>query len=166
MAVRNGTSIRADALSIYLEKCYNEFAPKLFALLYSDSSKVTAKAMENYVLRCKNAPAVKARNANALASHTGMRLGSGMCRIQHLGNTISCNLAQAYILTTTDDIGAASTMVQTMTQSGAKLNGDVEVAGRSKRFNKYLTENRDRLSQVTEQLCESNKLFSFSFSFF
>lgn len=166
LAVRNGTAIRADALSIYLEKCYKEFAPQLFALLYTDSSKVTAKAMENYVLRCKDAPSVKAKNAHALASHTGMRLGTGMCRILHLGNTISCNLAQAYILTTTDDIGAASLMVQTMSQSGTKLNADVDVAGKSKRFNKYLTENRDRLSKVTEQLCEDNKLFSFSFSFF
>ena len=166
MAVRNGTAIRSDALSIYLEKCYQDYSPKLFALLYSDSSKVTAKAMENFVLRCKDSSAVKAKNAYALASHTGMKLGSGTCRIQHLGNMVSCSLAQAYILTTTDDISGASAMVQTMTQSGVKLSTDIEVAGRSKRFNKYLNENRDRLSKVTEQLCEDNKLFSFSFSFF
>lgn len=165
LAVRNGTTIRADALSIYLEKCASQFAPELFALLYSDSSKVTAKALENYVLRCKDNPSVKAKNAYALASHTGMRLGSGMCRIRHLGNSISCSLAQAYILTTTDDIGAASLMVQAMAQSGVKLGAEIEVGGRGKRFNKYVAENRERLSKVTEQLCESNKLFSFSLFF-
>ena len=165
LAVRNGTDIRSDALSIYLEKCSSQFAPELFALLYSDSSKVTAKALENYVLRCKDSPLVKAKNAYALASHTGMRLGSGTCRIQHLGNGISCSLAQAYILTTTDDIGAASQMVQTMVQSGVKLGAEIEVGGKGKRFNKYVAENRERLSKVTEQLCEDNKLFSFSLFF-
>jgi hypothetical protein len=66
LAVKNGTALRADALSIYLEKCHKEFSSKIFAALYRDGSSVTAKALENYVLYCADAPGAKAANALAL----------------------------------------------------------------------------------------------------
>lgn len=163
LAVRNGTSIRADALSIYLERCSGSFSPKLFALLYQNGSTVTAKAMENYILRCPDDPAVKAKNGAVLASRTGMSLGSGNCTVNHLGNRVTCSLAQAYLLTTTDDYGSASRMIQAMTGSGTRLNTEIQVGGKGKRFSKYLSENRGSLSQVTEQISQDNRLFSWLF---
>ena len=160
MAVKNGTALRADALNIYLENCAANFEPKLFALLYRDSSKVSPKAMENYVLRCKDAPAVKAKNAAALARNTGMSLGSTGCTVRHLGSRISCSLAQGYLLTTGDDIHQATAMIASMTGAGTKLNTPITVDGVSKKINKYVLDNRSRLSPVTEQLCQENRLFS------
>jgi len=162
LAVKNGTALRADALSIYLEKCPDRFSPQVFAALYKDASSVSNKALENYVLFCKDAPAVKAENALALARRTGMSLGASSCVVTHLGVRISCTLAQAYILTTKDEIGLADRMVTAMTQSGTRLNTDVRTAGRTYKFNKYLNENKEQLSDVTTQLCQQRRLFAFS----
>ena len=160
LALKNGTALRADALSIYLERCADTFEPMLFALLYRNASSVTQKALENYVLKCQDSPAVKVKNAAALARHTGMSLGSGSCTVRHLGNKISCTLAQAYLLTTGDDIALASNMVQAMVDSGTRLGGNITVGGISKKINKYVLDNRSRLSPVTEQLCQDHRLFS------
>lgn len=160
MAVKNGTALRADALSIYLERCADQFSPDLCALLYSDASTVTQKALENYVLRCRDSAAVKVRNAAALARRIGMSFGSTNSNVRHLGNSITCSLAQAYILTTDDDIGLGSRMINAMTESGTKLNSNIQVNGSSKKFSKYIQENRNRLSPVAEQLCQDNRLFS------
>lgn len=160
LALKSGTALRADALSIYLERCADRFAPEVFALLYRDSSSVTQKAMENYVLKCKDAPGVKVRNATALAKHTGMSLGSGNCSIRYMGSQITCSLAQAYILTTEDDITLASAMVQAMTDSGTKLASMIQVDRMPKKFSKFVQEKRSNLSPVAEQLCQNNRLFS------
>lgn len=160
LAVKNGTLLRADALSIYLERCAEQFSPQLFALLYKDASSVTQKALENYVLRCNDSPAVKVRNAGAMASCMGIRFGSSGCTVRYEGNAVSCQLLQAYILTTKDDIALASAMVQAMTDSGTRLNADIQVDRRTKKFSKYVSEKRGALSPVAEQLCRENRLFS------
>lgn len=160
MALKNGTVLRADALSIYLERCADKFEPMLFALLYRSASSVTQKALSNYVLKCQDSPAVKVKNAAALARHTGMSLGSGECHIRHLGNKVACSLAQAYLLLTRDDIRLASEMVQAMVDSGTRLSGNILVNGVSKKINRYVLDNRSSLSPVTEQLCQDHRLFS------
>lgn len=160
MALKSGTALRADALSVYLERCSSQFAPELFALLYRDSCSVTQKALENYVLQCKDSPVVKVQNAYALAKRTGMSFGSTNCNVTHLGNKITCSLAQAYILTTSDDITLASRMVQSMVESGTKLSTTIQADKMQKKFNKYVQEKRSQLSAVAEQLCQDNRLFS------
>lgn len=160
MALKSGTLLRADALSTYLERCYKTFEPQLFALLYRDSAKISQKALENYVLWCKDSPAVKVKNAQVLAKAIGAPLGSGSCRIQFQGSAISCSLAQAYILLTEDDVAMAAAMVQSMTNAGVKLASPVEVDGISKKFNKFVQEKRSQLSKVAEEICQNHRLFS------
>lgn len=160
LAVRKGTALRADALSCYLETCAGSFSPQLFALLYSDSCSVTQKAMENYVLLCGDSPAVKAKNARVLASRMGIPLGSTLCQIRHNGSRLNCLLAHAYMLTTKDPANVASAMVQTMVDAGTRLNSDIQVDGRTKKFGKYVTENKEGLSNVARQLCQEQRLFA------
>lgn len=162
LAVKNGTALRSDALSTYLERCPDRFSPQVFALLFKDASSVTTKALENYVLRCADAPAVKANNALTLASRMGISLGASACTVRFQGCQLSCSLAQAYLLTTGDDIALAGRMIGAMTGSGTKLNTDVKVDGRNLRFNKFLNEKKNSLSPVALQLCQENRLFSFS----
>ena len=162
MAMQNGTMLRADALSNYLEKCADDFSPQLFRLLYTEGSSVSAKALENYVLRCKDTPAEKLNNTIALGRRTGVGLGASRCAVRHLGNNVVCTLVQAYILTTTDECKQADRMVQVMATSGTRLNMDIQVSGREMKFGKYLNENKNQLSPVTRQLCQDYKLFSFS----
>ena len=159
-ALQSGTALRADALSLYLEKCPRDFSSELFGALYMESSSISAKALENYVLICRDDPSVKVQNANALAYHTGIGLGSTNCSIYHNGSRISCTLAQAYILKTEDDLPLASQMVRCMTDNGAKLAAPIQVDGLQKKFSKYVQEKRTQLSSVSEQICQDNRLFS------
>lgn len=160
LAMKNGTALRADALSIYLEQCADRFSPELFALLYTGSGSVTQKAIENYVLHCKDSPAVKVQNASALARNTGLSLGSGSCTLLHQGKSLRCSLAQAYLLTTDDDVSVASRMLTAMTESGTKLTTVIQVNHMPKKFSKYVQEMRSQLSPVAEQLCQEHRLFS------
>lgn len=160
LAMKNGTSLRADALSIYLERCSDQFHPELFSLLHKENSTVTQKALENYVLRCSDSPAVKVQNASVLARNTGMSLGSGSCSIVYQGSSITCSLAQAYLLTTGDDPILASGMLRAMTDSGTKLATVIQVNYLPQKFNKYVQEMRSQLSPVAEQLCQEYRLFS------
>jgi len=159
-AIRSGTILRADALSLYLENCPLDFSPELFALLHKEGSSISAKALENYVLLCRDDPAVKVQNALTLARHTGIGLGSTSCSILHMGHRISCTLAQAYILKAEDDLAVASRMVRCMTENGAKLSTPMQVDGAQKKISKYVQENREQLSGVSSQLCQEHRLFS------
>lgn len=162
-ATRNGTMLRADALSVYLEKCAGDFSSQLFGFLYQHGNgSVSAKALENYVLRCRERPEEKLKTVVVLGRRTGVSLGASQCTVHHLGNSICCSLAQAYILTTTDEPRYASQMVQTMTIAGTRLNTDIQVSGRDMKFGKYLNETKNQLSPVTRQLCQDFKLFGMS----
>ena len=165
LAVKNGTVLRADALSSYLETCSGSFSPQLFALLYSDSCSVTQKAIENYVLICQDSPAVKARNACALASRMGIPLGSTLCQVRHNGSSLNCLLAHAYLLTTKEPINVASAMLQSMVDAGTRLNTDIQADGKAKKFSKYVTENKAALSDTAQQLCQEHRLFARFFGF-
>lgn len=160
-ATRNGTILRADALSVYLEKCAGDFSPQLFRALYTEGSSVSAKALENYVLYCPGQPEEKLRNAVALGRRTGAGLGGARCTVRHLGGNVTCTLAQAYILTTKEEPRHAAQMVQAMAAS-TRLNADIQVSGRDMKFGRYLNENKSQLSPVTRQLCQDFKLFGMS----
>lgn len=163
-AVRSGTVLRADALSTYLEKC-TTFSPQIFALLYKDASSVSRKAIENYVLHCSDSPAVKANNAKTLAARMGVPLGSTECTFSFAGSSIRGQLGHCYILTTGDPINLMDAMVSAMLQSGMQLNTTIRVDGKDKKFGKYVTEVRGRLSEGAEKICQENRLFSRLFGF-
>lgn len=160
MALKNGSVLRSDTLSTYLETCSDRFNPKMFALLTASPFTVSNKALEHYVLRCPDSPAVKAANACALAKQTGFPLGSTACSVTHQGSVVKCSLAQAYILTTRDDPAAAARMVQAMADSGTRLNSEINVSGKVKKFSRYAQEQREALSPTAQALCQEHRLFS------
>ena len=164
-ALKNGSSMRADGLSMYLEQCAEQFAPELCALLYRDYSTVSRKALENYVLICRDSPGVKVSNAWELGRRSADLFGSSPCRIQYCGWELDCSLAQAYLLTTGDEPGVASEMLTAMTGCGTRLNTAVRVDGVEKRFSRFVQENRELLSPTAEQLCQEYRLFSWFSSF-
>ena len=166
LANRNHGNLRADALSVYLENCIDRFSPLIFGALYRDSSTVSPKALQNYVLGYRDCEGAKVRNAVSLSKHTGMALGASACDIRYGSGVLKCNLAQAYILVTSDPLTVAQSMVEEMERAGAKLGADIYVGGSSVKFRKYLNENKDRLSETALKICEEKRLFSFSlFSF-
>lgn len=157
---KNGTVLRSDAVGTYLERCADTFDHDLFAALYRSNAVVSPKALENYVLVCDDFPHEKAETAFELSRAMSASFGSTDCRIKFRGSKISCSLAQAYILLTEDNASLAADMLQRMTNSGTKLTTTIVVDGISKKFNKFVQENRAQLSPVAEELCQIHRLFS------
>lgn len=156
---RNGCRLRADALSVYLEKCASDFQEELFAYLFNRTTMVSERALTNYILFCACNPSTKAQNAQELSKKQATPFGTSMCQIVHSSHRISCNLAQGYLLTTEDPYETASALLSMMSRS-SRLTEDVEVDGRTTRMKKYVKENRGSLSPLAAQLCEDYKLFS------
>ena len=156
---QNGCQLRADALSVYLENCAADFQEALFAYLFERTSMISERALSNYVLCCARTSAVKAQNAQALSEKQAMPFGAAACQVAHLSHRVSCNLAQAYLLTTQDPYETASALLGMMA-GGSKLAADITVDGRTARLKKYVKENRSALTPLTAQLCEDYKLFS------
>ena len=154
---RNGCRLRTDALSVYLEKCASDLQEELFVYLFGQTAMVSEKALSNYVLTASHS--AKARNAQALAEKQATPFGASMCQVVHLSHRVACNLAQGYLLTTTDPYETACDLLGAMSGS-SKLTADIEVDGRTMRMKKYVKENRGGLTPLTAQLCEDYKLFS------
>lgn len=163
-AIRGGTRMPHDALSIYLEQCGKTGCyPALMGLLHVPGGRISAEALNNYVLYSQDDGAVKARNALVFAEQSGLPFGSTTCRVTHLGRVITCNLLQGYVLTTDDPEPVATQLVGAMLQARTKLNPQINAGGVNMTFKKYAQENRDRLSALTTLLCEDNKVFSLFF---
>lgn len=156
---KNGCTVRADALSVYLERCCGSYSEALFAYLFEKTSSISERALANFVLRCAGESAAKARNAATLAARQAAPFGTSVCQIVHLSHRVSCNLMQAYLLTTADPYETSSALLQAMSAS-ARLAGEIQVDGSTVRLKKYVKENRGSLTPLTEQLCEDNRLFS------
>ncbi len=162
LTIRNQGALRADALSYYLENCANRFSPQVFGAIYRDGVPVSAKALQNYVLVCRDHDTAKVQNAVTLARHMGVGLGASSCEVTHGSKMLKCNLAQAYVLLTTDEFSLVQNMVAEMERSGARLNADIFVNGISTKFRRYLNDNRGQLSETALKICEEKRLFSFS----
>ena len=87
-------------------------------------------------------------------------LNNQTVNIRHNGNSIVCNLFQAYLLNTSDNYDIASAIVNHFNQLRVKLNGVIVVNGNQYKFKKYLGDNKSALSPLTLQLSEENKMFS------
>lgn len=161
--VENGVRLPSDAVSQYLERAGNgPFQPTLLMLLTTPSSVVRPQALANYVLHAPDQGEDKLHTALELARHTGMPLGSTPCQVVHLGASVTCNLFQAYVLTTQDSGASAHAMAAAMADH-VKLNPALQVNGVPVKFKRYILDRREKLSPVTEFLCNEQGVFSFFF---
>lgn len=156
---QNGTNLRADALSIYLENCAENYQEELFVYLFGKTTGITERALSNYVLYCAHNSVQKVHNAIALSNRQTSAFGSNMCKITHLSHQITCNLMQAYLLTTEEPYETASALIQAMAAPG-RITSEIQVNGNMMRMKKYVKEQRNALSPLTEQLCNDQRLFS------
>lgn len=163
-SIRNGTRINAECLSQYLEKVTpGNYHSELISLMTTPASRVTDRALANYVLYSDDSMEVKLQNAVVFAEKNGKTFGESECEVRHLGSAIKCNLFQGYVLIADDSAAAVEAMVSAMKTAKARLNPSIYVNGQSQKFKKYITENKSKLSQMTLTLCEENNVFSFFF---
>lgn len=160
----SGVRLRNDALSMYLEKAKeHRYHSQIIRLLHQPSGILSAEALNNYVLYCRDDGAVKVQNALVFSEQCGQAFGSAACKVRHLGKEIQCNLLQGYVLTTEDAPEPAEALVNAMKNAKSKLNLPISVDGVSMKFKKYIVDHRQELSALTEQLCAENKVFTLLF---
>lgn len=163
-SIQNGTRISADCLSQYLERVapYN-YHSEIISLITTPASRVTDKALANYVLYANENIETKLQNAMVFAKMNGRPFGDTNCEIRHLNATVRCNLFQGYVLIADDSAAAVEAMTAAMKNARAKLNSIIYVNGQSQKFKKYIMENKSNLSPLTLTLCEQNNVFSLFF---
>lgn len=162
--VSGGVRLPNNALSIYLEKAKDHrYHSPIIRLLHQPSGILSAEALSSYVLYCRDIGTVKAQNALVFSEQCGQPFGSAPCTVRHLGNEIRCNLMQGYVLTTEDDPETARALVNAMKNAKSKLNPPIVAGGETVKFKKYITDHRQELSGLTEQLCTENKVFTLLF---
>ncbi|MBQ8559446.1 MAG: hypothetical protein IJ439_05630 [Tyzzerella sp.] len=164
-AIKNGTRISSDAVSTYLENVKPEnYCGELISLLHTSMSRISDKALANYVLYATESFDIKLKNSVEFAGQNPSRFGSSMCGIKYLNSDIQCNLLQAYVLKAEDSVAIVEAMVTAMKNAGTKLNDSIIVNGVSMRFKKYVMDCKAQLSQMTLAILEENKVFSIFFN--
>ena len=158
--INNGTQIKSDAIDDYIMSLNNpgDFSEEMFNLLTSQSYSVSLAGYTKFLISCKDLD--KARHNEKLVYAVNGNLSTATTTINHLGNNVSCNVLQAYVLTTIDMYEIASQIAKTLLDSGVKLNSEISVNGTSLKFKKYVSENKASLSPLTLQICEANRMFS------
>lgn len=163
--ISNGSQLRADAANAYLERTAPEqFSSELFAMIFTPGSTFSARAVENYLLRCKDREAVKAQNARTILEHLSENAANIKCQVNHLGNSITCNMLQAYILTSDDPTATAMEIVDFLINNKKlMINAKLNVSGSNMKMKKYVVENKSKLSELTNSICEKYKVYSMIF---
>ena len=163
--VSNGSQIPSDAANAYLEQTEpDQFSSELFSLVFTPSSCFSTRAAERYLLYLRDREAVKAQNFRTITEHCSGNLGTVNCQINHAGDSISCNLLQAYILTATDEKDMVHDIAEWLiSQCRMKINAEITVSGKSMKFKKYVAGNREKLSSTANFICEQYRVYSMLF---
>ena len=158
--IANGTSVKADCLENYILSVKEpaDFSEQMFNLLTGYSFTIGFAAYARFLLFCKDIDKVR-HNAKLAGAFSG-DLSGMQTTVKHGGDSVVCNLLQAYVLTAADSYDAAKAIVGELLGRKMKLNTEVTVNGSTVKFKKYVAERKAGLSPLTLQLCEENKMFS------
>ena len=163
--LRNGAQLRGDTANRYLEITRPEaFSSELFAAIFMPSSSFSARAIENYLLHFREREGVKAENFRTILEMSPAVAGNITCQISHLGNSVTCNLLQAYLLKTEDAPAVALEIAEELVgNQRIRINEEMRVSGSGMKLKKYVVANRSSLSETTNAICEKYKVYSMIF---
>lgn len=163
--VSNGSQLRSDAANAYLERTpADQFSSELFTLICTPASSFGPKAVERYLLYCRDREAIKAQNFRTLAERCSGGVGAMNCIVSHAGNSVNCNLLQAYVLMSTDSQAVTFDIVNWLiSQQRLKINAEIVASGRSMKFKKYVVTYKDQLSNTCNFICEKFKVYTMLF---
>ena len=163
--VSNGSQLRSDAASAYLERTApDQFSSELFSLIFTPASSFSAKAVERYLLYCRDRESIKSQNFRTIAERCSGGVGAITCQVSHAGSGVCCNLLQAYVLISTDQQGVTQDIVNWLiTQQRMKIKAEITVSGRSMKFKKYVVANKEQLSSTANFICEQYKVYTMLF---
>ncbi len=157
-------SPEADTLMRYY-KSLNDFSNCDSALVeYLLNHRITVDALliEKYLLNSKDVSVQKANIYQVLMNNCINKNFSSKLCFTHMGNSIKANIAQCYLLTSTDDEGSKLKIIEHL-KSYVKLSEAMIVNDKSIKFKKYITENKEKLDKSIDNLCESLGVYKLFF---
>lgn len=159
--IASGSQVKAECLGDYILSLQepDEFSSQIFDVLSSYSFTMGTDAYAKFLISCKDMD--RARHNTKLVSALNADLNGIQLKITHNGMNITCNLLQAYVLTTDDTYDTAKSIVDELVSAKAKLNTEMSVNGSVMKFKKYVGERKAELSPLVLQICEENRMFSF-----
>lgn len=160
--ISNGSQLRSDAANEYLERtAHEQFSSELFSLVFTPASYFSAKAVERYLLYCRDRESIKFQNFKTIAERCYGGVENIICQVMHAGNNISCNILQTYTLISSDSQIVTNNIVNWLiTQLKMKINAELTASGRSMKFKKYVVSNKDKLSNTANFICEHYRVYS------
>lgn len=162
--LNNGTQPGRNSANAYLDQTEPaQFSPELLTLLLTPASTFSARSVERYLLCIRDKAEVKFQTFRTIAQRCSESVGSITCLISHGGNSISCNLVQAYILLSGDPVEVTAQIVSWLTQQRLRINAEMMVAGTGMRLRKYVRINSGLLSDTTNAICEQFKVHTMLF---
>ena len=158
--ITNGAQVKADCLDNYILSLdeSSEFSEVMFDLLTNGSITIGFKAYSKFLLYCKDID--KVRHNSKLATVFSGDLNSLQTTVEHNGDSVTCNLLQAYVLISADCYETAKAIVSDFSSARIKMNTEISVNGTMTKFKKYVGKEKSELSPLTLQLCEESRMFS------
>ena len=158
--IQNGTMVKADTLDNYILSLKNpdSFSGEIFNLLTQSSFTVSFPAYVKYLLSIHDLD--KLRHHEKMLAGLDCDLTEKKTVVNHCGNQLTCNIAQAYVLNSLEDYHDSSGVLKQITAEKVKLNTEVTVGSKLVKFKKYIGEHKQELEAMTMKLCEEQRLFS------
>lgn len=146
---------RDEIFNLYISSVdYRSFESAIFSALISGVTAVNEAAFMKYLLGIQDLSAAKVNNVAKMLQLCYNKPEGIMCTVNHNSNSVVCNLIQAYILVCPDDVATAQGVAQTLCQRRPNLNTEVRVGASSMKFKKYLSSQKNTLSQLSRTLCD------------
>ena len=163
--VANGSQLRGDAANAYLERTpADRFSSELFTLICVPGSSFGPGAVERYLLYCRDRGAIKAQNFRTLAERCAGGVEAMSCTVSHLGNSVTCNLLQAYVLMSTDAPEVTFEIADWLiSKQRMKINAEITASGKLMKFKKYVVTYKNQLSANSNAICEKYKVYTMLF---
>ncbi len=158
--VSNGSQLGGNSLDSYLASVSSsrDFSPEIMHLLMQGNVTLTSDSYVKYVLKINEMN--KVTNAQRLINCVKDTGGLNMRGTACFGVNLKLNIAQLYVLKTTDDYSTASTILDSLINNGYRLTNDISVSGGSMKFKKFLGMHKSELTPITLKLCEERRMFS------
>ena len=159
--VSKGSVLRNDVANAYIERTDpDQFNSELFALIFTEFSRFSLKAMERYLLYFQDSETKKAETFREIEKRCAGDLRIVECQINHIENDITCSLLQAYVLLSTDCQDDYLDIVNWLiAEKKMKISANISLSGKSIKFKNYVLKNRDQLSDTTNFLCQLHKVY-------
>lgn len=153
--VENGQNVKPECIEEYLLRLSDSFpfSEVIFENLLIDKIKVSGQSLANYALYGTGEK--KFDYFIRLSKNTPTPIKEIIVSLPYAQDFISCNLVEAYILKSKDNLPLATKMINSLTEANISPNQDIKVGAKTIKFKKYLN---DTKSFTTDQISQMIKI--------